>query len=328
MNWKKALTLTVFFAIGVLLFVRLMDMIDDKSELLDYMSSAPIWAIAVTFIMGFFAIISRGFRWLLLLEPMGYSASGFRAVCSVAFGYLANTFVPRSGEVARCAALSSTDGIPLNKLLGTVITERVVDLIMLFLFMSIALLTNFDAVISLLGKVKLPESSVLQNAIIALVIILIIMIIIIRRSSRSDNPLQKKISEFMSGIGKGIKSVLSMKNRTTFILHTFFIWIMYFLMSYSLFKSMKGSSGIDVFDSLWVMVSGGFGMLFPAPGGIGSYQWAVTLGFESLGYDRLVGVSVGNVVWITQTSMVIITGALGYFFLAAYRFSLKKSKTE
>ena len=247
MNWKKALTLSVFFAIGVFLLVRLMDMIEDKSELFDYMSSAPIWAIAVTFIMGFFAIISRGLRWLLLLEPMGHSASGFRAVCSVAFGYLANIFVPRSGEVARCAALSSTDGIPLNKLLGTVITERVVDLMMLFLFMSIALLTNFDAVISLLGKVKLPESSVLQNAIIALVLILIIMIIIIRRSRRSDNPLQKKISDFLSGIGKGIKSVLSMKNRTTFILHTFFIWIMYFMMSYSLFKSMKGSSGIRYF---------------------------------------------------------------------------------
>ena len=76
------------------------------------------------------------------------------------------------------------------------------------------------------------------------------------------------------------------------------------------------------------MVSGGFGMLFPAPGGIGSYQWAVTLGFESLGYERLVGVSVGNVVWITQTSMVIITGAIGYLFIASYRFSFKKSKPE
>ena len=99
-------------------------------------------------------------------------------------------------------------------------------------------------------------------------------------------------------------------------------------MSYVLYKSMKGSSGIGIFDSLWVMVSGGFGMVFPAPGGIGSYQWAVTLGFESLGYDRLVGVSVGNVVWITQTIMVIISGAVGYIFLTAYRFSLKKTKPE
>ena len=328
MNWKKALTLSVFFAIGVFLFVKLMDMVEDKAELLDYMKSAPVWAISVTFTMGLLAIVSRGLRWLILLEPMGYTASGFRSVCSVAFGYLANTFVPRSGEVARCAALNSTDDIPVNKLLGTVITERVVDFIMLFIFMSVALLTNFDAVISLLGKIKLPESSTIQKLIIAFGLLIIVVVLVLSRSNKSENPIQKKISEFIIGIGQGIKSVLSMKHRTAFIFHTFFIWIMYFLMSYVLYKSMKGSSGIDIFDSLWVMVSGGFGMVFPAPGGIGSYQWAVTLGFESLGYDRLVGVSVGNVVWITQTIMVIISGAIGYIFLTAYRFSLKKTKPE
>ena len=138
----------------------------------------------------------------------------------------------------------------------------------------------------------------------------------------------KKIVEFVLGIGKGIKSVLLMKRRIAFIFHTFFIWIMYFLMSYGLFISMDGSRGIGIFESVWVMVSGGFGMVFPAPGGIGSYQWAVTLGFESLGYDQLVGVSVGNVVWLTQTGMIIIVGTLGYFFLAAFRMSLKKSTPE
>ena len=328
MNWKKALTLFVFFAIGVFLFVKLMDMVEDKAELLTYMKSAPVWAISVTCTMGLLAIVSRGLRWLILLEPMGYTASGFRAVCSVAFGYLANTFVPRSGEVARCAALNSTDDIPVNKLLGTVITERVVDFIMLFIFMSVALLTNFDAVISLLGKIKLPEGSTIQKLIIAFGLLIIVVVLVFSRSKKSESLIQKKISEFIIGIGQGIKSVLSMKYRTAFIFHTFFIWIMYFLMSYVLYKSMKGSSGIGVFDSLWVMVSGGFGMVFPAPGGIGSYQWAVTLGFESLGYDRLVGVSVGNVVWITQTIMVIISGAVGYIFLTAYRFSLKKTKPE
>jgi uncharacterized protein (TIRG00374 family) len=328
MNWKKALSLSVFFAIGVFLFVKLMDMVEDKAELFEYMSSAPIWAISVTFIMGFLAIVSRGYRWLLLIEPMGYTASGFRAVCAVAFGYLANTFVPRSGEVARCAALNSTDDIPVNKLLGTVITERVVDFMMLFLFMSIALLTNYDAVISLLGQIKQPDSSGLQYYIIVFVLAILLLVFMVRRTNQSNNPIQKKMVEFVTGIGKGIKSVLLMKHRVAFVLHTFFIWIMYFLMSYGLYISMEGSSGISVFESIWVMVSGGFGMVFPAPGGIGSYQWAVTLGFESLGYDRLVGVSVGNVVWITQTGMIIIVGTLGYFFLAAYRVSLKKSKPE
>jgi uncharacterized membrane protein YbhN (UPF0104 family) len=189
---------------------------------------------------------------------------------------------------------------------------------MLFLFMIIALVTNFDAVLTLVSHISLPEGTTLMILILGAVVLLLTGIVFVKKS--------KRIAEFVAGIGDGIKSVMTMKNRTAFILHTFFIWIMYFLMSYVLYSSMKGSSGISIFDSLWVMVSGGFGMVFPAPGGIGSYQWAVTLGFQSLGYDKLVGVAVGNVVWLTQTAMIIFSGALGYILLAAYRFSLKKAK--
>jgi len=316
MNIKKTLTLIGFFAIGVFLFVKLMDMVEDKAELFDYMSSAPWWAIILTFIMGLLAIISRGLRWIILLEPMGYTASKFMAICAVAFGYFSNTFVPRSGELVRCAVLNSTDDIPVNKLFGTVITERVVDLGMLFILMIIAFSTNLDAVLTLLYKIQLPQGTTLFVTTLALVCVIIVVFIIIRKSN--------KISEFVFGIGDGIKSVLEMKRRTAFILHTFFIWIMYFCMSYFLFKAMKGVNDIGILDALWVMVSGGFGMVFPTPGGIGSYQWAVTLGFESIGYGKLIGVAVANVVWITQTSMVIITGGIGYLFIVAYRFSLKK----
>jgi uncharacterized protein (TIRG00374 family) len=316
MNIKKTLILIGFFAIGIFLFVKLMDMVEDKAELFDYMSSAPWWAIILTFIMGLLAIISRGLRWIILLEPMGYTASKFMAICAVAFGYFSNTFVPRSGEFVRCAALNSTADIPVNKLFGTVITERVVDLSMLLILMIIAFSTNVDAVLTLLDKTQLPQGTTLIFATLAFVSVAIVGFIIIRKSN--------KISEFVSGIGDGIKSVLAMKRRKAFILHTFFIWIMYFCMSYFLFKAMKGVNDIGILDALWVMVAGGFGMLFPTPGGIGSYQWAVTLGFESIGYEKLIGVAVANVVWITQTSMVIFTGALGYLFIVVNRLSLKK----
>ena len=73
-----------------------MGMVEDTAELFDYMSSAPWWAIILTFMMGLLAIISRGLRWIILLEPMGYTASKFMAINAVAFGYLSNTFVPRS----------------------------------------------------------------------------------------------------------------------------------------------------------------------------------------------------------------------------------------
>ena len=87
---------------------------------------------------------------------------------------------------------------------------------------------------------------------------------------------------------------------------------------------MDGLEDLGVFQGLWVMVSGGFGMLFPSPGGVGSYQGAVMLGFESIGYDKVIGLAVGNVVWLTQTAMLIIAGTVGYFLIIIAR--LKKSK--
>lgn len=318
MTLRKATTYIIFLGVGVFLFFSLMGMVEDKGEILENMSSAPMSAVAATFTMGLLAVVSRGLRWNLLLAPMGYKANPANAVASVAFGYFANTFIPRSGEVARCAALNSTDDIPVNKLIGTVITERVVDFIMLFSFMTIAFLTNYDAVTSLLGEINLPNGTALVMLTMAAgVMFLGAFVIIKRRKGRGG--LSSKIYNFLKGILDGAKSVMAMKNRGAFLAHTLFIWANYYLMSYVLFKSMKGVENIGVFDGLWVMVSGGFGMVFPAPGGIGSYQWAVMLGFESLGYERVIGIAVGNVVWITQTAMLIIAGAIGYIFLFAQR---------
>jgi hypothetical protein len=150
--------------------------------------------------------------------------------------------------------------------------------------------------------------------------------VILKKRRKKGSSLVAKLFNFLKGIGDGMKSVKMMERRAQFIAHTFFIWIMYFLMSFVLFKSMKGVSDISIFDGLWVMVSGGFGMVFPAPGGIGSYQWAVMLGFESLGYDRLIGIAVGNVVWITQTAMLIISGLVGYFVLMFSRIQKSSAK--
>ena len=87
---------------------------------------------------------------------------------------------------------------------------------------------------------------------------------------------------------------------------------------------MDGLEDLGIFQGLWVMVSGGFGMLFPSPGGVGSYQGAVMLGFESIGYEKVIGLAVGNVVWITQTAMLIITGAIGYIVLVVARLNKAK----
>lgn len=317
MTLRKGLTTLVFFGIGLGLFWLAMQGVEDPEALKRDMRSAQWWGIAASFVMGYLAIVSRGLRWNLLLAPMGHHPSPARSVHAVAFSYFANAFVPRSGEVARCAALNQTDDIPVDQLLGTVITERVVDFLMLFGLVAFALLTNLDAFLALMQEAQLPAMPTLIGAGVAGLAGCCALWWISQQQGRSG--LLGKMAGFLQGIGTGIRSVLAMEKRGLFLFHTLFIWVMYFLMSYVLFKAIPAVSALGLTDAVLVMVAGGFGMVLPAPGGIGSYHWAVSLGFAAVGFSGDVGFAVANVVWLTQTAMIVLTGGLGYLMLFLHR---------
>ncbi|MFM7726892.1 MAG: lysylphosphatidylglycerol synthase transmembrane domain-containing protein, partial [Flavobacteriales bacterium] len=103
-----------------------------------------IWVFA-SFAFGYAAIVVRGLRWNLILEPMGYRVRGWWAIHSVAFGYCMNNLIPRSGELARCTLLNRTDHVPVNKLIGTVLLERLVDIVLMATLIFIAFLLEHDA---------------------------------------------------------------------------------------------------------------------------------------------------------------------------------------
>ena len=317
MTLKKGLTTLVFFGIGVGLFWLAMQGVEDPEALKRDMRSAQWWGIASSFVMGYLAIVSRGIRWNLLLAPMGHRPSPARSVHAVAFSYFANAFVPRSGEVARCAALNQTDDIPVDQLFGTVITERVVDFVMLFGLVGFALLTNLDAFLQLMNEAQLPATPTLVG--LAVLGVAGTGGLWWLAQQRDREGIVGKAAGFLQGIGTGIRSVLAMEKRAQFLAHTFFIWAMYFLMSYVLFKAIPAVSSLGLTDAVLVMVAGGFGMVLPAPGGIGSYHWAVSLGFAAVGFSGDVGFAVANVVWLTQTAMIVVTGGLGYVMLFLHR---------
>ncbi len=317
MTWRKVLSTLLFFAIGMGLFWLAMQGVEDTDALVRDMRSAKWWGIAASFLMGYLAIVSRGLRWNLLLAPMGHYPSPSRSVHAVAFSYFANAFVPRSGEVARCAALNQTDDIPVDLLLGTVITERVVDFLMLFGLVAFSLVTNLQAFLLLMEKAELPATASLVTLAALGLAGLGLVFWLVQQKGRSG--LLGKMASFLQGIGQGIQSVLAMEKRAAFMAHTFFIWVMYFLMSYVLFLAIPAVDTIGLTDAVLVMVAGGFGMVLPAPGGIGSYHWAVSLGFAAVGFVGDIGFAVANVIWLTQTLMMVAAGGLGYIVLFLYR---------
>ena len=152
----QVLKYALMLGIGGVLFSLAMRAVEDPEALWADMKSANGWTIAASFVMGYLAIVSRGVRWLILLEPLGHRPKTWNSIHAVAFSYFSNTFVPRSGELARCGALNQTDGIPVDELFGTVISERVVDFAMLFLFTGIALLTNLDTCMAFANSFEWP----------------------------------------------------------------------------------------------------------------------------------------------------------------------------
>lgn len=285
--------------------------------------------VILSILMGYLAFVSRGMRWVLLLEPLGKKPSTWNAIHAVTVGYLANLLVPRAGELARCTALYQTDDIPVNRLFGTVILERVIDFLMLLFLVLLTLILEFDLLMELIdtafSATKGAEDSN-SGLYIKLAIggILVIggLALYMLRTKFITHPLYQKVRDFWDGIKEGLKSISQLKSKTPFILHTIFIWLMYYLMVYVCVFSLDATKDLSPSSGLLVMIAAGFGMVVPTPGGIGAYHYLVMLGLGVLGVASDDGVSFATLVHTGQLVMTVISGTIAAGFL--YRARRRK----
>lgn len=325
---RNIATYLIFFGIGgYLMYYLYRD--NSSEELWGYIKNVdPFWAIA-SWILGYAAIVSRGLRWKSLLQPLGHKPKTLNSIGAVSFSYLANSVVPRSGEVARCAALNQTDDIPVDHLLGTVITERVVDFVMLFLFMAVALIGNTGEFMKVIEGTELPEGAMMW-VVLGLVLILcgVIFLIVMRKRLLKIKFVREKVVPFLVGLKDGLKAVFAMKQKGRFIAHTLFIWACYYLMAYVVFLGSPGLENTRVLTVLVIMIAGGWGMIFPAPNGMGTYQYATILAFGFLGLGKEMGHSYAFAVWAIQGSMIISTGLIGFGWVSFMKLRKSRSVVE
>ncbi len=278
--------------------------------------------VILSIIMGYLAFISRGMRWVLLLEPLGKKPNTWNAIHSVTVGYFANLLVPRAGELARCTALYQTDDIPVNRLFGTVILERVIDFLMLLFLVLLTLILEFDLLMELIdtafsttqGAEDSNTGLYIKIAIGGVVVIGGIALYLLREKFML-HPVYQKVRDFWDGIKEGLKSISQLKSKTPFILHTIFIWLMYYLMVYICVFSLDATKDLSPSSGLLVMIAAGFGMVVPTPGGIGAYHYLVMLGLGVLGVASDDGVSFATLVHTGQLVMTVITGTIAAGFL-------------
>ena len=125
---------------------------------------------------GGLAIVIRGIRWIALIDALGYKSSKSNAIASVAIMYFTNLFIPRAGEISRCTSMSQVEKIPIDKLLGTILIERVIDFLLLFGLMALTIILKFNDIISFYTTVKTQQTQNTDNNELVLIIIFVLLI--------------------------------------------------------------------------------------------------------------------------------------------------------
>jgi len=296
------------------------------------MLQANIFWLLISTLFSVIALFSRAYRWKLLIEPLGYKPSLKNTTSSVMVGYLANLAFPRLGEVSRCGSLSTAEEIPFNKLLGTVVVERVVDVISLLICIVLVAILEFNRlgaflskniVNPLLNKFKqITSSGIGIVAIIAVIILLLLVVWITARISKKK--AGSKWAEIINGFVKGLISVKDLHKPWLFIFHSIFIWVLYYLSVYVCLFALPFTSSLGMAAALFLLVAGGLGMSAPVQGGIGAYHLLVSQGLLLYGVKLEDGLAFATLLHSLQLAMVIITGALALLLL----FLQKKRKRQ
>lgn len=309
---KKFLKIFIPIALGLFLVWYSYDSTtpEERKQIIHYISNAsPFWVI-ISVLIGILSHVSRAIRWNFLLEPMGYRPKLWNNLLIVLISYFANLGIPRSGEILRATALTTYEHVPFEKGFGTIVTERVIDLLMLLLVIIITLVLQTDIILAFLedkGVNLIGAFAVLFVGIAGL----FLATVIIRKSSSA---FAKKIKAFLNGLLDGVLSVFKMKKKWPFIMHTFLIWGAYVAMFWVIKYTVAETASLSLSELLVAFVGGAFAMS-TTNGGVGLYPIAVSAALGIFGISSVSGDAFGWIMWIAQTLMVVVFGTISFIVL-------------
>jgi len=308
---------------SILMYIAFRD--QDLSDIASKLSSINYKWIIVSMICGVLAIISRGLRWVFLIESLGYNISKKNSIHTVAIGYFTNILIPRAGEITRCTSLQQVEGVPFNKLFGTLILERLIDLAILILLVLVAFLYKFSEISTFFTEVLGSSSNDIFYSPIVIMLLIIILLtttIWLLRDQLNKLSYYKKIKHILIGLKDGLTSLKGISKKIPFILHTIFIWLMYIIMTYVCFFAIKETASLSFLDGVYMTIIGGLGMIVPSQAGIGSYHLAVKIGLTGIGIAVQPALLFAFSVHTAQTVMTIIFGIISSISL----ISIKKNE--
>lgn len=298
----------------------------------DIVGANYTWLI-IALVFAIASHITRALRWNLLINSLNYKTKVSSTFYAVMIGYLANTAVPRMGEFVRCGALSKKEKIPFNALFGTVISERIFDLITLGVIIFLVIVFQLKSLGSFLsttfGSFFQNLFSNIQSIAIFSVTVIIAMAIIIfvirlLKEKIIGLPFYGKIRVFLDGLSDGIKTIMRLRQKWRFLIYTVLIWTFYALMVYFPVLMLPETSHLNFVDALTILAIGSLGIVAPVPGGIGAYHFIVkAILVELYGIGGNAAGSFAAITHAGQTILNVVVGALSYFYIV---FLAKKEK--
>ena len=227
--------------------------------------------VTISIVLSLIAYAARAYRWNILLEPLGYKLKTSRTMLAVLVGYLANLALPRLGEITRCGVLNRNDKVAIPAALGSVVTERIIDVVTLLVLILLSLVIESDRLFTFLNEAykDLNLPSYIIWAVISVGIAgLAILILLIKRRDKMNG----KFASFIKSFIEGLLSLKDIKNPIGFFTSTIILWIVYFLMSYTIVFSLPTTSHLGIGAGLMLLVTGGIAISIPVQSGFGTYH--------------------------------------------------------
>ncbi|MBX3163002.1 MAG: flippase-like domain-containing protein [Bacteroidetes bacterium] len=326
-NTKSIIQFLVLLSIGILLvYLSFKQVAPEKDNIIAAFKNADYVWVFVGIFISLISHFLRAYRWNYLLEPLGQKVNLVNATCHVLIGYFANYGIPRMGEISRCTLAAKYDKVPFEVGLGTVITERIIDLLLFLVIFVLTLLLQFQELIGLANELifdklrekfaGIGENPVMLFVLMAIAVLMLVAFFMLRK--KFSSLLKGKLGNILKGMGEGIGSVRKMKNPFQFIALSLGIWICYFYSLYVAFFAIPGTSHLGQKECLTLLLFGTFGVMF-SPGGLGAYPAILGLILTTTFHiDQVSAFAFPWLAWTSQFVLIVVLGVISLIVLPIY----------
>lgn len=330
-RWGDIIKFVVFIGIGIFFiywFLLKLDASQKEAIRQSFLHAHYLW-VGVAMVVCLLSHFVRALRWKLLYRPLQLHPRTGTTFGAVVVAYLANLAFPRLGEVLRCAVLKTSDDIPVEKSLGTVVTERVIDVLAFGLIVLIALCVMIGSANDWLHEALFAKMSNLSNLLwIALALLVLLAVCIFAytkfRKRLIQHALFRKIDNLIVGCLDGVKSILHLGKRDAFlfILYSLLIYLFYILGGLVIFQAFDDTRSLGMGAAFVLYLFGSVGMGL-SQGGLGVYPVLVQKALSLYGIALEVGTAAGWLLWGSQQVIIILVG-----FAFLLYFGVKKKKKQ